>query len=448
MAAFLSIVREDQLVIFNLLTGAYNVSTQTDLVVTLVGRTTTRNQQGLWEERFFLVGQHKGSGHDDVVNGAAILGGIGERTRDYHRDRNEAQGFWLKERAEGETAIRAGFMFDLEIRPIDEGDFSRLQVLGLTNFELVVMRGEWENDFSGGEELPTVTGSDVPAGGKIVLPAGGTLPGRVLRLLLTPGASIGTGAASRAVHYVGIRPFYLGVADFVSELDWTQGTMGADASVVSTTVQINFSTVQTMVPRVTLKLSDVAPAANFDHFMGDYTLVMSYSTTGGAPLRYAMMVTGDGVESEAFYGVSTASLAAVVEMGTIRIPSQAKRNTGVGLGDIEIVLWAELIASTTTITIDKIYLVPSRHMARFEGILHSGAPSGYIELRVMPDGNPLLVSSDGTEEAFGAPEMTNLVVPKEGGALVYVGTNLDGGLGGGVDIEMYLREHWEGYRND
>jgi hypothetical protein len=98
-----------------------------------------------------------------------------------------------------------------------------------------------------------------------------------------------------------------------------------------------------MTPRVTLRLSDIV-ASNFNHFTGEYLLLMSMVIGGGGPTRVGFQVSGDGVDSETIYSGSTASLSQIFEVGTIRLPSQSVRDASVDLSDVTIRFSAELIA--------------------------------------------------------------------------------------------------------
>jgi hypothetical protein len=212
-------------------------------------------------------------------------------------------------------------------------------------------------------------------------------------------------------------------------------------------VTISFATVPAMTSRVTLKLSDIA-GGNYDDFAGEYLLVMSAVIGGGAPARVGFKVSGDGVDSETIYSGSTASLARIFEVGTIRIPSQSVRDVAASLADVEIVFWAELIASTSSIEITKVYAIPLKHFCYLEGSLDSGDASGYVALYMHPENEPLQVNSDGSVVTFNADNraIVNWQVPVEGGIFVYVGASPDGAIRGGVDLTLDIFDRWELYR--
>lgn len=410
-----------------------------NLFLIIGSRTTIRRPDNMWEERVILIG--KGT-QSLTVNIEWTLGLIGSRVRNYANDPNfVSDRYWLAEKAEGESDNRRALLYDVEILPSDRRGFMRLQNLGMSYYEMVMVRDEWEST----SPRTAIAQADMAAGDKKTIPARGTLPGRIDRVLLEPGASIGTGAAATARHWLGIRPTYHGTTGFISEWDWTAGTMGADASVVSGNVEIDFGTVTAMVPRVTLKLSDIV-GSNYDHFVGEYLLLMSIEVGGGGSTRVAMQVSGDGVSSEPIYSGSTASLSQIFEVGTIRIPDKSIRDVNVSLADVEIVFSAELIASISTITIDKVYAVPAKHFCYLEGSLDSAQASGYVELRMHPEGEPLQINSDGSAVGFGNPIIVNWAVPVEGGIFVYVGGAPQGTIAGGVDLTLDIVDRWEGYR--
>jgi hypothetical protein len=254
-----------------------------------------------------------------------------------------------------------------------------------------------------------------------------------------------TGAAQRTRHWFGIRPTYYGFSSsFTPIWDWTDGTMGDDASVVSSDVEIDFATEQGMVPRVTLKLSDIAANQHWE-FLGEYTLVMAWTISGTDP-SVAFRVDGDGIQGEKNYKEASG----LGEVGTIRIPAQTAREFGdqTGLGAIEIVFSAELISGTATLTIDKVYAVPRRHFVYTEGVMDSAIATSEIELFMLSENEPLQINWGASSVAsLGSPHVINWEMPQDGGVFVYVGGNADDTIGGGVDVIIILRDRWATYRN-
>ena len=416
------------------------------LRATQAGRVVTRRDDGLLEERIYLLGKNgTTSQQQGVVYERTVLDGYGEGMRQYAADPNVVfQDLYLREQADGEASARRALLYDLQIRPLSDSGFTHLLNLNLSRFEMVLVRDEWESDTAN----TTLTGTNLAAGGKITIDDDdmGSLAGRLARLKLEPGASAGTGAATLLEHWVGIRPFYYGVSGFTPEWDWASGDFHEDTSESGGTVTTTFAGTTSMAKRITLKLSDIA-VSNYDHFVGEYTLVMGYIVGGGGGAQIAFKVLGDGVESEPIYSGSTASLVATKEVGTIRIPSQSIRNVTVDLADIEIQLWAELIASTSSLAVTKVYAVPNKHMVKLNGTIDSAKSSGFIELHMLPENKPLQVNSDGTTETFGEAEIYGWEAPAAGGALVYVGASSQG-VGGGVDVELDIVNRWDGYRYD
>lgn len=406
------------------------------------GRVVTMREDGLFEERMYLLGVHKSSAQQqNCVTGKRFLDAIGEAVRLYHRDPGTINAYYLKEKAEGESDNRLGLLYDLRIMPSANQGFTYLQNLNQSRFELVIIRGPWESDSA----RTTLTATNLAAGGKITIAEAGTLPGRIARVKLEPGSGMGTGAAARYAHWMGIRPTYWGISSFDPEWDLSAGTFGADTSQTSGTVTISFATQVAMVPRVTLTLGDIV-GSNYNHFIGEYTLVASYLSTGGGSTRFAIQIAGDGVDSDVIYVASTGSVNTLLELGTIRIPSYPIRDQAIDLSDIGIVLSAQLVASTGTLKFTKLYAIPNRHFCYTEGALDSADSTGYVELHMFPEDEPMQVNSDGSVESFGQPRLVNWEVPAEGGVFVYVGGNLDGGIGGGVDVELDIVDRWDGYR--
>ena len=418
---------------FNLLGG--------ELKATQSGRVITRNNDGLIEDRFYLLGNGTQS---LTVALERTLDLIGSRSRNYGSDPNFVSNrYFLIEQAEGEGNSRRALIYNLEVRPLSNEGFTYLQNLNITRYECVVTRDEWESP----TQRTAITQANMASGDKKLIAAAGTLPGRIARVLLEPGSGIGTGATATTRHWFGIRPTYQGTTGFVGEWNWASGTFGADTTETAGTVNISFATVPTMVPRVTLKLSDIV-GSNYNHFTGEYLLVMSAVIGGGGPARVGFRVSGDGVESETIYSGSTASLAQIFEVGTIRIPSQSIRDVSVSLADVEIVFSAELIASTSSIAIDKVYAIPLKHFCYLEGSLDSADASGFVALHMHPESEPLQINSDGSVITLSADNraIVNWQVPVEGGIFVYVGASADGVIRDGVDLTLDIFDRWAVYR--
>jgi hypothetical protein len=297
---------------------------------------------------------------------------------------------------------------------------------------MVVIRGPWES----GPTAREFEAEDLAAEEMIVLTAGGSKPGRIYLMELQNGTSMTTGAAQRRKHWMGIRPFYYGYEFFTPEWDWTLGTMGDDATIVSSTVEIDFGTNTDMAPRVTMLLSDLTGAQYYE-FVGEYTLVMAYTLSGGT---VSMQISGDGVEGEPTY-ITSAGLG---EVGTIRIPSQVTRQHLVAFADVEIVLSAELISGSGTLVVDKVYAIPNRHFLYTEAVMDSAGFS-QVQIFTLPEDEPLQVNYN-PDASLGNPQVINWEVPAEGGLFIYVGGNADNTIGFGVDVFIQVLDRWESYR--
>lgn len=406
------------------------------------GRVITLNQNGLYEDRIFA----RGWGTKSLVAASErTLDLIGSRSRQYINDPNfVTDRYWLAETMDGDSAGRRALIYDLIVRIIDgPGDQSRMMNLNITHYEIIIMRGEFESM----AQRTAITQSNMASGDKKLIAAGGTLPGRPYRVLLEPGASIGTGATATTRHWFGIRPTYHGTTGFVGEWDWASGTFGDDTSESGGTVTISFATTPGKKVRVTLKLSDIV-GSNYDDFIGEYLLVMSMIIGGDANTRVGFRVVGDGVESEWIYSDYTNSANQIFEVGTIRIPSQAVRDVSIDLSDVEIRFGAELIESTGSIQITKVYAVPLRHFCYLEGSLDSADSSGYVALYMHPEDEPLQVNSDGSIDTLTADNraIVNWQVPVAGGIFVYVGASDDGVIRDGVDLTLDIFDRWAGNR--
>lgn len=406
------------------------------------GRVITINQDGLYEDRIFARGWGTKS---TIAASERTLDLIGSRCRQYASDPNfKTDAYWLAETMDGDSAGRRALIYNLIVRIIDgPGDQSRMMNLNITHYEIIIIRGEFESI----AQRTAITQSNMASGDKKLIAAGGTLPGRVYRVLLEPGASIGTGATATTRHWFGIRPTYHGTTGFVGEWDWAAGTFGADTSEAGGTVTVSFATTTTMTTRVALKLSDIV-GSNYDDFIGEYLLVMSAVIGGGGGTQVAFQVSGDGVESEPIYSGSTASLAQIFEVGTIRIPSQSLRDVNASLADVTIRFSAELIASTGDIDITKVYAIPLKHFCYLEGSLDSADASGYVALYMHPENEPLQVNSDGSVISLDADNraIVNWEVPVEGGIFVYAGASADGVIRDGVDLTLDIFDRWAGNR--
>lgn len=422
-------------------TDEINLNSGGQLTAMQAGRVITRNGNGLIEDRFYMLGNGTKS---LTVSLERTLDLIGSRSRQYASDPNfVSDRYFLVEQAEGESNPRRALIYDLEVRPLNSDGFEYLQSRNIARYEVVVTRDEWENT----AQRTAITQSNMASGDKKSIAAAGTLPGRIARVLLEPGSGIGTGATATTRHWFGIRPTYSGTSGFVGEWDWTDGTMGTDTSVVGSTVVTTFNTQTAMVPRVTLKLSDIV-GSNYDDFTGEYLLVTSVSTGGGGASRFGLQVSGDGVESEPIYLGSTASINQIFEVGTIRIPSQSVRDVSASLANVSIVFSAERIASTGSMTISKVYAVPMKHFCYLEGTLDSAQSSGFVALYMHPESEPLQVNSDGSVVTFNAENraIVNWQVPVEGGIFVYVGASADGVIRDGVDLTLDIFDRWAVYR--
>lgn len=448
IAAVLAIRHDTTTEQFDLMAGTHKPSggsdTEYGVFVQTNGRVIVRNQRGRWEDRLLLVADHK-SASAKVLASTYIhyLDEAGEVSRQYTSDKNEASHYWLHQRSLGDSEKRA-FIYNITTRQVAEGDFNRLMTEGMTLYELIIERDEWETPTA-----RTVSQADVLQGETVAIASGGDLPSRIQKITFTRGASSGATPKSFSRIYAAIRPTYSGDDEFVHELDPTEGTVSnGTIKAAGAYISINLGTHPSYSRRLRLLLGDISACTNTDHLRGDYTVYGEFSgvTSGSVAL---IQLLGDGVSSDPVYvtpDLVGSSGLAFASLGTISIPSHPIRGESIGLDDIAIDLYAQIISgSIGSLRFARLYLHSTKHTIECETKIAPGDPDGYTAVRTLPDGTITHVNWHNDNFSFGDVNPVNWVVPAGGGKLTPIFVK-NGDVRGGIDVELEIIDRWSNFR--
>lgn len=378
----------------------------------------------------------------------------------WHSDPLSEYGIWLEWSVDGEPgagtyaakrAFISGGALQLAMPEAGRGAFAHPEVLAnlaLTRYP------SWENVTS-----EQATGAAVSwLGGQVSLISelahSGTQAGRLKQ--------VEWHGDDQSQMWMGIRPRYSGITDFVSlwecELgnDFTDTADAADATAsAGDKKQCTFATHADMHPRMIIYLHDVC-AGTLAHNVGAYTVLLRAKTTAAGTTCYLKLNSGQGtaINFQQTEGplVTVASAAwYLYEMGQIQIPSHTYRyeNTALHeLGEFALQIQAERVAGAGSLDLDCLILVPAWGSLFVDNQIFTGAGIEIYGL-VYPDDSNGVFSHDPPASAMQLTDwaMSNWCMPRDPGVMVIAGHASTGSvLTDDADVTIDWIPRWRLYR--
>jgi hypothetical protein len=400
----------------------------------------------------------------EIALGEKAIQGLLEQARRYMEDPHLKQGVWLEWSVDGEPgagtqAAKRAFVYDgaleLAMPAVSRGGFAR----GTTFGNLALTRHPlWENTVY--EQFTAAAVSVL--GGKADLSGEaaycGTEPGRLENVELTQ-------AHGALRTWMGIRPWYDGIANFVSLWELELGTPGTDTAVDHdataspggaghTKLTCTFATVATRVERVQILLGDVCGVANREHNIGRY-LVLLRAKNSAAGTCYLRMRSGMDGTPQATQGDNVAVESTawhLYELGQVQFPPPGYRQENpqhLILGNCGIWLDAERVSGACSLELDCLVLIPTWSMVMIDNQAFSGDVGIITWAVTLPDDTAFVVESSGggAGPSYADPAPSNWCMPREPGVLVLACDQTAGSsLVDTVDLEIYWDPRWRLYR--
>lgn len=390
-----------------------------------------------------------------ILSELADLNALLANAREWAVDPLRSSPSWLEFQLDSGGPIRRRLVLDggreflqrTGINPLVENERIAL------NLDLEFAYPWWEEQ---GET--TVYGSTVNClGGKIILPGGGDMDGRISRLhldgLVDPGLL--------TQFWIGCRQAYDGASELVNVWQCSLGTNGTDASnaadadtISGNRKAITFATA-TLSRRLRIKYSQVVGANDPTHLRGRYLVLLRYKlpTTSSAvaiELRYGYSgdtkAIQDAVILSSGSGMSTYGVA---EIGNVTFPPGTPRGVVANFAECEIDIYAERITGASHLYLAEIILVPSDHLLRITGA-SVGPNTGNFETNVYTheDEEVAAYGYDLVPNANARPEPENWRLPyQEDSVMVVVGAQTSTELRKSdvITLNLYTHYCWQNY---
>lgn len=310
-------------------------------------------------------------------------------------------------------------------------------------------------------------------GGHIHLPPGGTANGRISQLIVYDPASDGFNHC-----VVGIKPpRRYGSADFVA---WWPAQVGTTLSVPPTMPGVfigyggNAMAKGTFVIGwnhqlgaelgvFTLALANVAPTANYLHFIGRYRVLMRYrvnGATGATPhtLRFRLQAgytNGEMIDVGEPVLVTVAdSVYHIVDLGYMEIPTTAHVQHGPMIAQFQIMLFSTLLGGNTLsfADVDGFVMMPADHIVMDDGTFVND--DGGLYIQTTPNNTIIGYAENVTISSVSwfrtaRPVASAWGAPYDGGVMV-VCAGIDTSLSfsatkGDIGVALSIVRRWQSY---
>ncbi len=212
-------------------------------------------------------------------------------------------------------------------------------------------------------------------GGKLYIPGGGDMDGRISRLVLSSGSSAMT------KYWIGMRQVYDGTSDLETRWAISLGMDAVDSSDTADTdcisgnrKTVTFATTTTLAQRTRMLYAPIAGAVDYTHLTGRYLALLRYKLPTSASavaieMRYGYVEDTLAIQDAVIVttGGSGMSTYGVVELGMVQFPAGSPRGLAATMDDLTIDIYAERITGSTQLHLAELILIPSDHLIRVTG---------------------------------------------------------------------------------
>lgn len=375
------------------------------------------------------------------------------RSWEWHHNSTWDDSLWLYWRVDGEPVAKRALIHSLEWTPNSETD-SYLKH-GARIGELIIERYVWENVTPLVGNLSSVS----LAGGASDLGNVGTRDARIALLRLK--ALGGSGGLNEV--WVGIRRGLDGIDDFEAVWEVEKGRIDPktpdsyfeyDGTAYDQKLVIPFTDEETLTRRLRIKVGEVLKVGGDPrHFVGRYLVLgrVKASDTDSRlflQMRYGNSANENKVEHQYVFMASHDQWH-LQPLGEVQLPAGANRVNAVNdIRHSEIEIWAGRREGLAKLEIDRLILIPSRHMVKIEAPEILSGLETLIEFRTHENDSystEITMGLDGPVYS-AIPRNRKLFLPYDGGLMVVAGQrNRVSVPNDYVEFEMQWHPRWVSY---
>ncbi len=397
-------------------------------------------------ESWTFIGQGTGAVlRAELADLTALL----NNAREWATDPLRSGPTWLEFHADGEPDSRRRLVLDGGREFLNRTGINPL----MTNQRVAIeIKLEFAYPWWEKEGETTVFNQNVGClGGKLYIPAGGDMDGRIARLTLSGGSSAMT------KYWIGMRQVYDGTSDLETRWAISQGMDAVDSSntadtdcISSNRKTVTFATTTALAQRSRMLYTTIAGAVDYTHLTGRYLALLRYKLPTSASavaleMRYGYVNDTLAIQDAVIVttGGSGMSTYGVVELGMVQFPAGSPRGLAATMDDLTIDIYAERITGSTQLHLAELILIPSDHLIKVTGAAATTHIYTHADEEVVAFG---VVA--GFTTGTVRPEPENWRIPYQANSvLVIVGAISSTSLSeaDNINLALYAHKCWQSY---